>query len=355
MVYRYCVILCFLIQIVVSATTPSYPKGTKAAEEGITRLTRLKLNGLTHAVLVRGENKKNPVLLFIHGSGVPSMIFAHLEYSVTNNHEKDFIYVYYDQRGFGKTWIFGKSSKKYATLDTYIKDAEDLTIWIKKQFPDSPIILLCESWGTAIGIHLINRHPDWYGAYVGAGQFNDWMDYPKTLYSSVLNSAIVSSNQTALHEIINLVKPNENMTDKALMRTLGISGKWYNHFNSSNFDTSMYGADYFFKNILGAPEYNIIDFQNTLMSYVLTSKTLLHITRKIILDQSVIEIKRPFFVIQGEFDVLNPDAKAYYDKMSAPKKEYIVINGAGHMVRGEKPAEFMEIIVKRVLPSIYTN
>lgn len=50
------------------------------------------------------------------------------------------------------------------------------------------------------------------------------------------------------------------------------------------------------------------------------------------LPATATNLKIPYYVIQGRHDLFAPTplAKAYFDKVSAPKKQFFVIEDAGH-------------------------
>jgi hypothetical protein len=50
--------------------TIPYEAGSAWAQDGITSLERVEINGVKHSVLFRGTNLDNPILLFIHPSGI---------------------------------------------------------------------------------------------------------------------------------------------------------------------------------------------------------------------------------------------------------------------------------------------
>ncbi|MNO34544.1 hypothetical protein D3C76_245810 [compost metagenome] len=60
----------------------------------------------------------------------------------------------------------------------------------------------------------------------------------------------------------------------------------------------------------------------------------------------------PFFIMHGEKDIITPavTAKAYFDKIEAPSKEYVLIRNAGHLACFARPEQFLEELIKRVRP-----
>ena len=49
------------------------------AIDGIEKLESLSIGGVDQWIQIRGENKKNPLLLYLHGGpGWPTMAYAHI-------------------------------------------------------------------------------------------------------------------------------------------------------------------------------------------------------------------------------------------------------------------------------------
>lgn len=66
-------------------------------------LEELDLSGSRQWVLIRGQDRTKPVLLFLHGGpGMPAMYLAHAWQSGL---ERDFVVVHWDRRGAGKSFL----------------------------------------------------------------------------------------------------------------------------------------------------------------------------------------------------------------------------------------------------------
>src|SRR5262249_20575573 len=73
-----------------------------------------------------------------------------------------------------------------------------------------------------------------------------------------------------------------------------------------------------------------------------SSQQLLPIMMKTDLANSAVKLRVPFFVIQGREDFYTPTAPAieYFNKVQAPTKELVIIEGAGHFALATHAEEF---------------
>ena len=109
----------------------AYTKDTyKNYVRGVNELCTIMINGAKHAVLIRGCDKHNPVLLVLHGGPGATDIPFHSTYG--QYLELDFVVVQYDQR----------SSCKSAVLNSSVPDF-DKTITIQHHIDDA-ISMVCK-------------------------------------------------------------------------------------------------------------------------------------------------------------------------------------------------------------------
>ena len=108
---------------------------------GIDSLAKLELNGVEQWILIRGEDRANPLLLLLHGGpGAPLFPVAR-EIGAGAGLEKKFIMVYWEQRGTGKSFhpdILPQSM----SIKQLVEDTHKLTAILKNHFARKKIFLL---------------------------------------------------------------------------------------------------------------------------------------------------------------------------------------------------------------------
>jgi len=137
------------------------------APNAVTDLTAIEIGGMDQWVMIRGEDRSNPVLLWLHGGPGAAQMPVHRAFN--KELEKEFVVVHWDQRGAGKSNHRG-FSEETMTLDRFIEDVHEMTQYLKERFDQEKIFLLGHSWGTQLGILTVQRYPDNYHAFISVAQ-----------------------------------------------------------------------------------------------------------------------------------------------------------------------------------------
>ena len=160
----------------VGAQTPNEVFGGARAivtADGISEQGLVPIGGIPQWISVRGRHKSNPLLLFLHGG--PAFTVSPVSFYYMRDWEEQFTVVQWDQRGAGKTYAASdpEKIKDTMTVDRIVADAEELIGYLRQKYGKDRIVLMAHSFGTLLGLKLAQRHPDWFFAYVGMGQFTD--------------------------------------------------------------------------------------------------------------------------------------------------------------------------------------
>lgn len=136
----------------VTAHTPAIlDENGKKLEGSIAELITVELSGNKQWISIRGRNASAPVLLFLAGRpGGTQMAAVRHELSAL---EERFIVVGWDQAGSGKS--YASTALRNITPETYIKDGIALTQYLCDRFGQEKIYLIGESWGSALGIFMV--------------------------------------------------------------------------------------------------------------------------------------------------------------------------------------------------------
>ena len=135
---------------------------------GIEKLETIEVNGVNQCLQIRGQDKSNPVLLFIHGG--PGMTHIGWYEGLQRPWEDFFTVVQWDQRQAGKS--YGSVAKLGDSLSNQqmLADAEVVVDYLRQSLSKEKIFVMGWSYGSYLGIKLAKSRPDWLYAYIGVSQ-----------------------------------------------------------------------------------------------------------------------------------------------------------------------------------------
>jgi pimeloyl-ACP methyl ester carboxylesterase len=236
--------------------------------KGIEEAGFVPIGGIEQWVTIRGDDRNDPVLLFLHGGPGDATSAWSLPYFVA--WEEHFMVVQWDQRGAGKT--FGKSGpsvRPTMTLDRMTQDGIELTEYLCKHLGKRKVILVGHSFGTILGLRMVQQRPDLFYAYVGTGQVADETTNYAIAYEALLKKARDTGNQQAIEELKGIGLPP--YTSPAGYQ---VQRKWSNRFE---------GADRFLPSTIGlalqAPGYSARDLSDNLDGEVFSAEQLVPQTK----------------------------------------------------------------------------
>jgi pimeloyl-ACP methyl ester carboxylesterase len=308
--------------------------------KGTDEASYVSIGGIEQWVTIRGGDRSNPVLLFLHGG--PGDVTNPWSFSMFAPWEAHFTVVQWDQRGAGRT--FGNSGPSVAptiTLDRMTQDGIELTEYLCKHLGKRKIILVAHSFGTILGLGMIRESPDLFFAYVGTGQVADETQNYAVAYDALLKKAQAVGNQQALDELKSVGPPPYTSG-----RGYQVQRKWANRFE---------GADRFLYGTLGlalvAPGYSVQDLNDVIDGESLSGDRLVPQTRTQTMKDLGLKFAIPIFFFEGTEDFTTPTelARKYLAGIQAPRKEFVPIPG-GHFAAFMNSDEFLKQLVAHVAP-----
>jgi len=302
----------------------------------------VEIGGIPQWISIRGEDRNNPVLLFLHGG--PGDATNPWGYAGFRTWLKAFTVVQWDQRGAGRT--FGKNGAASAstiTIDRLTRDGVELADYLRTTLKKEKIILVGHSWGSILGVLMAKARPDLFWAFVGTGQVADEQRNYDVAYHALLEKAERSGERRAVEELKAVGPP-----PYADGRGYGVQRRWSNLFEGADrFIASMFGL------ALDAPGYTLRDVNDWLDGQVASAERLVPEMTKTLDAKSLGgEFAVPVFVIQGAEDFTTPTslARGFVNAIRAPRKQFVAIEGGGHFAVFMKTDIFLNECVARVRP-----
>ena len=306
----------------------------------------IQLGNIEQHILITGADKDAPILLYLHGHGMPSMLFAHYTYNDPQSIlHKNFIQVHWDQRGAGLSYR-NRITKSQMNFDSYLQDAHELTQYLKSKFNKEKIYLLCESWGSMLGLKLIQQYPEDYHAYFGEGQSLNLIEAYQNAYDFAVNEANIQQNKKAIRQLSKTKVPTVQSSIKEIMNFSKTGMKWADIFIREKYP-SMDLMKAFKESMKKAPEYKGLKNKLALLKGMqFTQKSTLEELIKVDLRNESKTYKVPIFLMMGKYDFLTPQVEAYFPKIEAPDKVLVIFENSGHVPSAEESELFEKTLLK---------
>lgn len=292
--------------------------------DGIATLETIEIGGVPQWVLIRGQNRKNPVILFLHGGpGMPSMYLAH---RFQRPLEKDFVVVQWDRRGAGKT--FRKDTPPLSMSVTQeIADTVELVNLLRSRFGQSKVYLISHSYGTYLGMIVAQRFPELFHAYVGIGQ----LAYSEPRNRDVQDRWIrEKAKETGNKKLLKQLDSNSPIDRET----------WLFRFGGELFHKRSFTALLFIG--LRSPEYSLMDALKVRKGVTFTHKNIRYDAIAGDLIDAIPRIVIPVYFFTGRHDYTDPFeyTEEYARRLEAPKKEIVWFDESAHFPFLEEPDKF---------------
>lgn len=317
------------------------------APNGVQENFKLRIGGIEQWIYARGQDRNNPVLLFVHGG--PASPSAPTMWMYQRPLEEYFTVVNYDQRGAGRTYLDNDPEQVRPTLhiDRFADDAAEIAKAMAQRYGKRKVILVGHSWGTVVGMRAVLAHPELFHAYVGIGQVISMLDNEQISFDFALAQARKEHNQQAIRELESIAPypGNTPITRERIVK----ERTWAQHYGG----LAAYRGDfsYYFNAPLLSPEYDAravkaID-QGSLLTLEQVLNEWLQVDFKPVTDFPV-----PVLMFMGRHDYTTPSAPtaAWLARVRAPYKKAVWFEHSAHLVQFEEPGKTLVSLLEYVLP-----
>lgn len=312
---------------------------------GISEEGFVPIGGIEQWVSIRGADRKNPVLLLLHGG--PGITSSANPKTILHSWEGQFTLVQWDQRGAGRTFTRSGAVGSDVTIDTMVHDGLAMAEYARTKMKQRKIILVGFSWGAILGIHMVKTQPDLFWAYVGTGQLSNFQRDRKLAYNQLLSEAQARNNRQALDELATIGPPPYKSTADAAVHT-----KWANAFEPDGL-TGWETA----RNVLFESPLSLLGVRDYMRGLISSQDHFRQLVNEVDLDSLGPDFATPVFVFQGAQDNVAPakSAETYVQSIHAPLKLFLTIEKAGHTAIFSKTETFQALLVQHVRPLAYAQ
>jgi pimeloyl-ACP methyl ester carboxylesterase len=304
----------------------------------IATLEQVTLDGSQQWITIRGTNVHNPVLLFLMGGpgagGFPDQGFlAPLE--------SHFVVVNWDQPDTGKS--YGAVPIASLTPERYVADAHALVLQLRARFHQNKIYVLGSSWGSILGIMLVQQYPELFAAYIGQGQMVNTTQNDRMGYQFALTYATQHRDTGTVNTLQRNGPPPYGGSGMALKYAA-----YMDVLQAAMGQPSL---------TLGIPllpqfasEYGLVDRVNYVRGFLETFAVVYPQLQDLDFMTQAAKLDVPVYLLVGRADVnaMASLTEQYYNQLQAPHKELIWFK-SGHSMTDSDTSQFVNVMVHDVL------
>ena len=328
------IIICTLL-INIGCKDPSSNKETPAIQS---EELYFDLGGIQQYVEIFKSSDNNPILLFVHGGPAwpQTPQFRYLNKEIANK----FTVVIWEQRGTGKSYLKNKTPKNIS-LNQIIDDGQELIKIIKDRFNVEKIYLAGYSWGSIVGLKMVEENPADFLAYIGIAQVinpkkgmeisRGWLRENDTIAEDI-------QAMTVLDSLDNNLIPDDM---EAFMKQYQLINKYEGAIYNKDAEKEIEKAQNYYEDYKNYDWYEAFNYSIQFLSDDLFSTDF----------QNLNKLSIPVYLILGRHDWNVPSVLAmeWFDNLDAPKKEVFWMENAAHGTLEEDPVQFNRIMNEMIL------
>jgi len=326
----------------VRQTSPFLDANGDTIAGSIAEVSYLRIGGLDQWVMIRGEDRRNPPLVLLHGGpGFNSTRLCRVHNAAL---ERRYTVVHWDQRGTGQSWD-RSLPRSSMTIERFVEDLGELVEAVCTRLQHERVVLFGHSWGSVLGPLYASRFPSKVSAYVGCGQLGNWAASEEAAYRYTLAKAERLGNHKAVRELRELGGPPYSAEALWTQRT------WSQRLDGQLSPSAMIGMARAF---VGPAETSLFDLGDVMRGFRFSLDAMWGEVSEIDLIERVPELQMPLFLLLGRNDhwVAPAISQAFFDAIEAPRKEIFWFERSGHEPFVDEPDAFDDVMLNRVRPAV---
>jgi pimeloyl-ACP methyl ester carboxylesterase len=307
----------------------------------------VRIGAIDQWITIKGDDRNNPVVLFLHGG--PGDAWSPFADSMFGGWEGNFTLVQWDQRGAGRTYAkSGPSIGPTMTVERMVQDGIEVAEFLTNHLHKTKIIIMGGSWGSILGIHMAHVRPDLFYAYVGLAQMVNERKNNSASYARVLELARVAGDRQAITELENI---GSMPWDSDQIPKWHVYRKWELAYQAKRITAPApqekispeYDSPEERTQRVAADDFSGAHFFGMTLSGPLEDVDLPALGTNFAI---------PIFIIQGQEDLTAvPElAKAYFDSIKAPRKQFYLVAGTGHEPSAPQLDLTLKVLTEQVRP-----
>lgn len=336
--------------LLVLINSPGKPKpfldeSGNTVPESISEKLYVELNGAKFGLFIKGKDKNNPVLLFLHG-GMPFYFITH---KYPTGLEEIFTIAWWDQRGAGLSYDSEFNNDEITVEDLY-EDTKEMANYLRERFKQNKIYLMGHSGGSYLGIKTIEKYPELFKAYIGVAQISNQKLSEQQAHQYILEQYKNDKTKRKLRRQLmdNPIRLSEPIPDAYYkirdyaMHDLGVGTmREMNSVVTGLFIPSLFFTEYTVWEKINLWRAKINSGVSVIWDEVISHD----------LSEESTNFKIPVYFFHGVYDyTCSYDlAYDYFEKITAPEKGFYTLNESAHSPVFEQPDDCIRIIKDEIL------
>lgn len=344
-------LVALTVLLVLSSSTPAFAGlDGQPVSGGFAEMQEVRLGGHEQWIMARGASDDLPVLLYL--SGGPGQSDLPFSRTLLQEVQQDFVLVGWDQRGAGKSYL--SLDPESLTLEQAIADTIDLVEILRQQYDEDKIYLMGESWGTILGVLVVQRRPDLFHAYIGSGQMVSPRETDRLIYEDLLAYAAAQGDEELGSTLRAYGSPpyqDVAAYGYVLEQYPKLEGEYDPPVTYQERGTAAQIGPF---GVL-AQEYDLVEKVNVLRGLVDMFSILYPQLQDVDFRSDVPVLEVPVYILSGRYELSARSdlTEDWFGLLEAPNKQMFVFENAGHSVAFEQCQELAVILNTIVLPETY--
>jgi pimeloyl-ACP methyl ester carboxylesterase len=306
-------------------------------EGSISEKVFVRVNGVEQGMVIKGRDRRNPVLLYLHG-GMP-------DYFLTQDYptglEEQFTVVWWDQRGQGLSF-HPDIPTDTMTPDQLVDDTIELTNYLRERFGQDKIYLMGHSGGTFVGIQAVERSPELYHAYIAVAQMTHQIESERIAHAYMLERYRSEGNEKMARKL-----------EQAPVSGPPMPTAWSNVRDVAMHDQGV-GTCRDMRSIVTGLLLRSLRFRESTLAEkialwrgkIFSGRLMWNQMLGLDIRQEVTRLEVPVYFFHGvhDYTVNYSLAREYFDELEAPAKGFYTFEESAHSPIFEEPERVREIV-----------
>jgi proline iminopeptidase len=245
------------------------------------------------------------------------------------------VLVVWEQRGTGKSYASLDPADTH-TLPGAVADTIAVSEHLRERFGAERIYLVGNSWGTVPGALAAQQRPDLFHAYIGTAQMVSLTETDRRFHADLLDHAERTGDTALAERLRSYGEPP--YADVVSGQAVAID---YANLLMPVIDIGVPGIEG-----MGASEYSFVEKRNVFAGLLDTYAVMYPQLADLDLRRDIARLGLPVYVVQGALEAPGRDdlAREWFDRVDAPTKHLVTLEGAAHNPSYEAPEAFREVL-----------